>query len=185
MASRSVKFEISLKELTVKFEGDIQTAERMQSQITGALNSLASAQNKLLSSGQPATASPAIETAPARRRRRRTKKAEGIDPSILEADVVSSNGGGEDSVDNTADGSSRLRRSRRSSGGAQTELLTRLKSEGFFSERRTIGNIREALSRKGHTFKSNELSPILIALTKQEILQRERGADDQWIYFSP
>ncbi len=183
MASRSVKFEISLKELTVKFEGDIQTAERMHSQITGAINSLASAQNRLISSSPQATVSPSIEVAPGRRRRRRTRKVEGIDPSILEADVVSGNGTEGESAAGNADSSPLSRRPRRS-GGAQTELLTRLKSEGFFSERRTIGDIREALSRKGHTFKSNELSPILIALTKQEILRRERGGDDQWLYFS-
>jgi predicted transcriptional regulator len=59
-----------------------------------------------------------------------------------------------------------------------------LKTDGFFSERRTIGEIREALSRKGHSFGSNEISPILVSLTKKELLQREKNAEDQWVYYS-
>jgi len=181
MSSRNVKFEISLKELSVKFEGDIQTAERMQSQITGALNSLSSAQNKLLAPGQPATGTPAVDATPARRRRRRSKRIEGIDAAILEADVVSGDGAQGEST--SGDGSGTVARRRRS-GAAQTELLTRLKNDGFFSERRTISEIREALSRKGHTFESNEVSPILVSLTKKELLQREKNSEGQWLYYS-
>lgn len=183
MASRSVKFEISLKELSVKFEGDIQTAERMHTQITGALNSLASAQNKLLSSGQAATAAPPVEVTSTRRRRRRAKKVEGIDPSILDADVVSGNGAESVGNDDNGNGSAPSRRPRRS-GAAQTELLTRLKTEGFFGDRRTIGEIRAALGRKGHTFASNEISPSLVALTKKEVLRREKNPEGQWVYYS-
>lgn len=178
MASRSVKFEISLKELSVKFEGDIQTAERMHSQITGALNSLASAQNKLLASGQQAPAVPAQEVSIGRRRRRRTKKAEGIDPSVLEAEVV--DGTANEASNGNGDGSSEPRRVRRSGAGAQA-LLERLKSEGFFAEPRSIADIRAELSRKGHTFESREISPALVRLTKKEVLQRQSTADG-WSY---
>ena len=54
-ASKRIKFSISLKELSVSFEGDVQSAERMQQEITGALHTLASAQNRLLNPGQPAS----------------------------------------------------------------------------------------------------------------------------------
>ncbi|HEX3534231.1 MAG TPA: hypothetical protein VHT23_08415 [Gemmatimonadaceae bacterium] len=178
MSSRSVKFEISLKELSVKFEGDIQTAERMQNQITGALNSLASAQNKLLVSGQQATTAPTPAVSLGRRRRR-TKKTEGIDQSILEADVVAGEGTtGESNV--SGDGASETRRVRRSGAGAQT-LLERLKAEGFFSTPRSIADMRAELSRKGHTFESRDISPALVRLTKKEVLQREATADG-WSY---
>jgi hypothetical protein len=182
MASRSVKFEISLKGLSVKFEGDIQTAERMQSQITGALNSLASAQNKLLTSGQPAAAAPAPEVTVGRRRRRRAKKTEGIDPSVLEADVVSGDGEGATSESNNGNGDgSEPRRVRRSGGGAQP-LIERMKAEGFFAEPRSIADVRGELSRKGHTFESRDISPALVRLTKKEVLQRQETADGQWSY---
>ena len=183
MASRSVKFEISLKELTVKFEGDIQTAERMQTQITGALNTLASAQNKLLTSGQPAATTALPETTVARRRRRRSKKAEGIDPSVLEADVLSGVGATSESNNGNGDRSSEPRRARRSGGGAQP-LIESLKSEGFFGERRNIADVRAELSRKGHTFPSRDISPALVRLTKKRVLQRQEAADGQCSYFA-
>jgi hypothetical protein len=180
MASRSVKFEISLKELSVKFEGDIQTAERMHSQITGALNSLASAQNKLLSSGQQATPASPPEVSTSRRRRRRSKKAEGIDQSVFEADVVPADGTPSSEGTNGNGDSSESRRARRSGPGVQT-LIQRLKSEGFLLEPRTIADIRGELSRRGHTFESREISPALVRLTKQEDLQRQSTADG-WSY---
>jgi len=178
-----VKFEISLQGLSVKFEGDIQTAERMQNQITGALNSLTSAQNKLLAPGQSPTVASSVEVVPSRRRRRRSKKVDGIDPSILDANDLVPEGRSEgESSDGDGNRSSARRPPR--SGATQTELLARLKSDGFFAERRTIGDIRAALSRKGHSFKSNELSPILVALTKKEVLQCEQNAEGQWIYYA-
>ena len=61
MTSKSVKFEISLEKLTVKFEGDIQFAEKVQSDITGALNTLASAQQRMIAAPKPAQQqSPAV-----------------------------------------------------------------------------------------------------------------------------
>jgi hypothetical protein len=184
MSSKSVKFEISLKELTVKFEGDIQTAERMQGQITGALNSLASAQNRLLTSGAATNApTPVVIPATGRRRRRRSSTASpGIDPSILDATaVVPESGDGavaEDGVD-------AARRTRRSSGGNQTALITTLKTENFFSTRRTIGDIRGELGRKGHTFKSNEISPALVSLTKGCVLKRDQDPQTgKWVYYA-
>jgi hypothetical protein len=179
MTSRSVKFEISLKELSVKFEGDIQTAERMQSQITGAINSLAAAQNKLLISGQPATPTPAPEIAVARRRRRRAKKAEGIDPTILEADVVSGDGATAESNDGNGNGSE-PRRARRSGEGPQ-QLIERMHADGFFAAARSIADVRAELSRKGHNFESREISPALVRLTKKEVLQRQSTAEG-WSY---
>jgi hypothetical protein len=72
---------------------------------------------------------------------------------------------------------------RRRSGAGPSALLTVLKEEGFFAEKRTIADIRAALGKKGHTYKSNEVSPTLVSLTQQQVLKREKNADNQWIYF--
>jgi hypothetical protein len=184
MSSKTIKFEISIKELKVSFEGDIQTAERMQSQITGAINSLASAQHRLLAPA-PQAHSPApalVEGSGGRKRRRRRASAPiGIDPAIIEGATVSSN---DDGAEGDAPPEAK-RRPRRTTNGNQTALITALKEDGFFAERRTIGAIKEALARKGHTFQSNELSPALVALTKAETLQRDKDAQvNQWVYFA-
>src|SRR3954471_24563038 len=93
MATRSVKFEISIEKLSVKFEGDIQTAEQIQNQITGAINNLASAQNRVIASGRPTPAPASVDVTPVKRRRKRRKVNEGIDTSVLDGEeVVDENG---------------------------------------------------------------------------------------------
>ena len=179
-ATKNIKFEISLEKLSVKFEGDIQTAERLQSEITGALNTLASAQHKMLAPGPKVVAPAVIDVGRGRRGRRRHKTNGGIDPAILEG-TTSPNGDDEAAA---GSGNGTASRARRSSGGA-TALLTTLKDEGFFGNgKRTIGEIREELGRKGHTFQSNEVSPSLVSLTKGGVLKREKNAEKQWIYFA-
>ena len=75
-------------------------------------------------------------------------------------------------------------RTRRSSSSA-TALLTTLKDQGFFGNgKHTIGDIREELGRKGHSFQSNEVSPSLVSLTKGGVLKREKNAEKQWTYFA-
>lgn len=186
MSSKSVKFEISLKELKVTFEGDIQTAERMQGQITGAINSLASAQNRLLAPATPSAVAAPITLPPSggrRRRRRNGPATPGIDPTILDGAAVADSGNGAGASDQGTP--TAARRVRRSSGGNQAPLITDLKGEGFFSTKRGIGDIRSALARKGHTFKSNEISPTLTRLTKDQVLKREQDTETgQWMYYA-
>lgn len=182
MSSKSVKFEIELQGLKVKFEGDIQIAERVQGEITNAIQSLASAQTKMLSAGKPpAAAAPVqIEGGGSRRSRRRSRRGgaaggTGIDPSIIDGATVEANGDGDADAGDVR---------RRRSGAGQSGLVTALKDDGFFGSKRTISDIRGALGKKGHSFKSNEISPTLVALTQQEILQREKNDKDQWVYFA-
>src|SRR5882724_8842163 len=75
--SKSVKFKISLKDLEVTFEGDIQSAERMHGEIAGALNSLASAQKMLTAPPKPAPTTVVIDPAGGRRRSRRRRASGG------------------------------------------------------------------------------------------------------------
>src|SRR5687767_10935743 len=130
MSSKTVKFEINLEKLSVKFEGDVHTAERMQGEVTGALNMLASAQSKLLSAGQPSvtTAAPSIALEPrvTSRRRRRRRPTDGIDPSVLDGDFPS-NGHGQ-AAEAAGDGHASPRRS----AGGVVALLRNLKADGFF-----------------------------------------------------
>jgi hypothetical protein len=98
--SKTVKFEIELQGLKVKFEGDVQIAEKLSTEITGAITSLAAAQQKLLPAPQratPAAAPPAADPGPRRgaSRRRRRPSGGGIDPAILDGTTVPTNGDGD------------------------------------------------------------------------------------------
>jgi hypothetical protein len=180
VASKSIKFEISLKELKVTFEGDIQSAERMHGEITGAINSLASAQSRMLSEGHKAAPVVAVDPILVSRRSRRTRRrsAPGIDAAILEGEVVAPADGS--SGDNNGG-----RSARRSGSGQQSDLIKQLKGEGFFGTRRTNGDIRAEMAKKGHSFKSNQINPTLVYLTQNDVLKREKdAASNQWVYFA-
>jgi hypothetical protein len=174
MTNGKVKFKISIKELSVEFEGDIQTAERIQQQVTGAINSLATAPNRLISGGQQQSVTDAIDVSPVRRRRRRRSKAADIGGDEGSPIELGAADAGEDVS---------TRKSNRR-GEGQTSLITSLVNGGFFATRKTAGEIRDQLSKKGHSFKSNEISPTLGRLTREGILQRDRNNDNQWVYFT-
>jgi hypothetical protein len=188
MSSKTVKFELSLEKLTVKFEGDIQIAERFQGEITGALNTLASTQNRMLAAGQAVPAAPPATEPPAaggrrRGRRRKAGPGAGIDPSILDGVTVPSGNGDGSTAADQASASQGAKRQRRSSSGPSA-LITTLKTDGFFAAKRDIGAIRAALAQKGHSLQSNEVSPSLVSLTKQGVLKREQNEQAQWVYFA-
>ena len=66
MAAQKIKFKMSLKELSFEFEGDIETGQRIQTDIRKSLTAL---------THSPATVLPA-------------------DPNLIEGEVASSNGNG-------------------------------------------------------------------------------------------
>src|SRR5438128_691822 len=143
-AGKSVKFEISFKELSVKFEGDLPSAERMHGEFAGALTSIASAQRVLTAPPKPPPM-PAIVTveAPSRRRSGRRRRATVTDAAeAANGDVV-----GVFEPDASADDGYSARRAE---PGAQS-LVTVLKDEGYFSTKRTNADILGALAAKGHT----------------------------------
>jgi hypothetical protein len=94
--SKSVKMSFTLENFSFNFEGDIQIAERMQNQITGALHSIASTGNRLMGPGQPEpTPAPppvVVVEQPSRGRRGGKRKSPrtspGIDATILDGEVV-------------------------------------------------------------------------------------------------
>jgi hypothetical protein len=167
----------------VKFEGDVQVAERLQGDISSALTSLTSAQNKLLTAGKPAptpAAASAGEVRASGRKRRRKRGAgatEGIDESILEGQVESG-----DELDPTeVNGNGNGAAARREGAGAGS-LLSNLKTEGFFKEKRTMGDIRERMAAKGHTFAPSDVSAPLVRAAQSGLLKREKNSAKQWVY---
>jgi hypothetical protein len=175
MPSKSVKFEIELRGLKVKFEGDVQIAERFTGEIASAVNNLASAQQRLLPAPVTRTVPPATPQ-PGRRGRRRKHATAGasvgIDPSVIDGTVEPTEG------EQLSD------QPRRRATAGRTALLTGLKDDGFFAAKRSIADIRAALAAKGHTLKSSDISPTLVALTKKQVLKREKNSEDQWAYFA-
>jgi hypothetical protein len=175
-AGKRVKFAISMKELNVTFEGDVQTAERMHSEVAGALTTLASAQRMLTA---PPKSAPPVEINPAAGRRRGGRRRRGptsLSTEPANSDVAVAN------VEPDLEPEDEGRVSRRS--GAVT-FITQLKNEQFFNTKRAIADICQELAKKGHNFRSSEISPVLLTLTQQEILKRDKDPSlNQWVYFA-
>jgi hypothetical protein len=100
--------------------------------------------------------------------------------SVLDAETAT--GQPDDASDDAATGEGGT--PRRRTGAATTALLTTLKSENYFTERRTLGDVKGALGQKGHTLKSQDISPVLVRLTQDGVLKREKNPAKQWVYFA-
>jgi|GEM_PF-6617765 len=66
-------------------------------------------------------------------------------------------------------------------------VLAELKSEGFFSQERTISQIRDALHAKGRIVRVTDLPQYLLKLVRgnelrraQKVLQKRKA----WVYFA-
>jgi hypothetical protein len=60
-------------------------------------------------------------------------------------------------------------------------LITELKDEGFFAERKKIGEVQKKLEEQGHIYATTSLSPALYMLTKKKVLRRLKEKDG-WNY---
>lgn len=62
-----------------------------------------------------------------------------------------------------------------------TDHIRGLVDEGFFRQKRGIGDIQKALEAEGHIYATTTLSPLLVRLTRNRVLRRlkEEGA---WKY---
>jgi len=66
-------------------------------------------------------------------------------------------------------------------------FLLMLKDEGFFKEKRTISQIRDALHAKGKIVKLNELPKYLLKLVRTGVVKREKmevNKKEVWVYFA-
>lgn len=67
------------------------------------------------------------------------------------------------------------------------DIIAELIAEGFFSEQRTISQIRDTLHAKGRIVKITDLPPYLLKLVRNNMLKRERkmvGKRKTWVYFA-
>jgi hypothetical protein len=56
--------------------------------------------------------------------------------------------------------------------------------DGWFKQKRRIGAIVEHCSTKGKKLKASDISGKLVALVREERLQRAKDAEGQWEYFA-
>ena len=62
--------------------------------------------------------------------------------------------------------------------GRVDELIT----EGLFKSNRSLGDVRDELKRRGHTYKAGDLSPVLVRLVRGKKLRRSRDDGSRWTY---
>jgi len=177
MATRKVKFKLSIKEISFEFEGDQETAQNLAGTINQSLASISDAQNKLLdveASPLPgrelrSAEVPALPTQTARRKKRQRRTEN------TSSNGSSQNGDGTSNADSTSKG----RRPRKDSVGSQLKILL---SEGFFAENHAVDEIRAELAKRGHHFESNHISGELLRLTRDGLFVREKNEEDKWVY---
>jgi hypothetical protein len=71
-----------------------------------------------------------------------------------------------------------------SAASGPTGHIRGLADEGFFKQKRSIGDIQKRLETKGHIYATTNLSPILVRLTRSRVLRRLRE-DGAWYYVEP
>jgi len=83
-----------------------------------------------------------------------------------------------------ADAVTKEKPKRSGSGKGVLAIVSALVKDGFFKSPQTIGNIIEYCgTQKGHHFKSNEISPALLRLIRNQTLSRKKNKDNQYEYF--
>ncbi len=68
--------------------------------------------------------------------------------------------------------------------GSITDVLLKFKSEGFFNEGKTLGEISKELLNRGFHTPRTTLSALLLFLVRRGELKREQE-DEQWRYKQP
>jgi hypothetical protein len=82
----------------------------------------------------------------------------------------------------TTENSSDKRKLSKAGTGARA-LIVKFIEDGWFKQKRRIGDIVEHCSTKGKKLKASDISGKLIALVREEKLQRAKDAEGQWEYF--
>ncbi len=177
MATNKIKFEMTLKELTFKFEGDYEQGQRLQVGINKTLTDLGKLQGAA-AGFEDAKEVKVIETSTvlpksSRRRRRKSESPESAGENGIGAteQPTSENGNGGQGE-------------RRSSGVSPTQLLLGLRKTGYFSQSRTSGQVVTELNRQGHTsIKDSDLTSTFVRLCQRQVLSRDKDAEGKvWVY---
>ncbi len=167
-------FTVSVNKLVIEQVSEIDDDTALQNGVRTAISRIVAAPAQLLAHRaddadlfpQHRVVSDALPPGPSKKRRGRPRRQSG--------DGLEATSGSEvyESV------SSRTN----SNPSSARSLILGLHSGGFFSQDRSIGDIREELHTQGHTLTSNHLSAPLISLTQQKILARRKDAKGQWAY---
>ncbi|MEH1970694.1 hypothetical protein [Nostoc sp.] len=178
MATRKVKFKLSIKEISFEFEGDQETAQDLAGTINQSLASISDAQNKLLDVEASSVQGRELRSAEipilptqtgGKRKRKRKTKSIPIDDSSQNGDSLLSD---EESI-------SKGRRTKKDSVSSQLKALL---GEGFFVENHSVNEIRTELAKRGHHFESNHISGELLRLTQDGLFARDKNEENKWAY---
>jgi hypothetical protein len=157
METPITKFEMSFN-LSIKFEGAHEVGEQIHQGLQQSLGGLMNTQAKVLAlREQPSKVVDAKDTA-------RPLVAPNGQSSPLRAD-----GGVKKPKEH---------RQRRARAESPTALLREMKTEGFFSQARSVSEIQEKLKLKAHTVKLNILTARLADLIKKKELFRNNGVEE-------
>jgi hypothetical protein len=130
MATRKVKFNISIKELQIEFEGTQELGQQIQHGVTQALGGLMNAPARLLTA--------------------RDEPARVVDAAVQDRAEPQVNG--QASPDGSGDKAKSPRQRRTKGGPSIASLLHGLKQEGYFSQARTSADVLVHLKdNKGHS----------------------------------
>ena len=64
---------------------------------------------------------------------------------------------------------------------AASDLVIRLKEDGFFEKPKGLGEISLALEEKGYLYPVTTLSGVVLALVQKRLLRRKK-AEGRWVY---
>jgi len=161
-------FTFTIGKLVIEQEAEDFDGDKLSNNVRNAIGQVISAPSRLLNAESTDTPSlprllPTSEepTKPKRRRRK-------ISASTSNDLASESNG----------------ERSSRSKPNSGKSLIEEMKNDGFFAQDRSISEVREELHTRGHSFKSNELSPVLLSMTKQKSLSRRKDESGGWVYYA-
>jgi hypothetical protein len=166
--ANKIKFEMSVKEITFKFEGDYEQGQRLQSGISKTLGELGKLQTMAVGAEEPKQITGSVTTLPKRRsRRKRTEDADSNAENGPQGNGADQGHGEE----------------RRSTGTSVSQLLRGLRETGFFSNPKTTKEIVSHLATAGHTgVRSSSLTATLQNLVRKNELKRAKNAEDIWGY---
>lgn len=159
-------FTFTIGKLVIEQDSEGFNSDELSNNVRNAIGQVISAPSRLLSAESPDTSllqqSLPFEDVPSKPKKRRRKSSASA------------------SNDSAADSSGE--RTSRGKPNSARSLLDEMKDNGFFAQDRAISEVREELHTLGHSFKSNELSPVLLSMTKQKSLIRRKDDNGGWVY---
>lgn len=161
MVTRKVKFNISMKEIRIEFEGTQELGQQIQQGVTQALGGLMNAQARLLAA--------------------RNDTPRVVDAAVLDGAETQFNGQG--NPDGTGDKPKQPRQRRSKGGPSIGNLLLGLKHDGYFSQARTSAVVLIHLKdNKGHNLPESTVRTELQRMIQRGDLFRITNGENVYAY---